>query len=355
MIFMVNLDFLANVYYGNTVGSWSLSLIIILIVVLVTKILYYEIGKIVKKATSKTKTNLDDILVDMLEEPLIFTIALVGIWFSLKRLVLPFTLMGWITNSYQALIVVMVAWFATRFFEALYVEYLVPLSAKTESKLDDELLPIIRKGFKIIVWTLAIIIGLNNAGYNVGALLAGLGIGGLALAFAAKDTLSNIFGGFTIFADKPFKLKDRVKIIGFDGTVTDIGLRSTRLKTLEGRVITIPNSKFSENAVENVSAEPNRKVVLNLGLTYDTTPAKMKKAMALLKDIIVKNKETTEDSLISFNAFNDFSMNILFIYYIKKGSNILQTQTDINMQILDLFNKNNLNFAFPTQTIYTKK
>ena len=136
--------------------------------------------------------------------------------------------------------------------------------------MDDQLLPVVRKGLRATIWILGILVALNNAGYNVGALLAGLGIGGLALAMAAKDTVANIFGGVTIFTDKPFKINERIKLGGFDGTITEIGIRSTRLKTLEGRVVTIPNAKFTGGMVENVSMEPSRKVVLNLGLVYDT-------------------------------------------------------------------------------------
>ena len=172
---------------------------------------------------------------------------------------------------------------------------------------------------------------------------------------AAKDTIANIFGGFMIFMDKPFKLKDRIKIVGVDGTVKEIGLRSTRIQTLEGRLVTIPNMKFTENPVENVSAEPHRKVVLNLGLTYDTTPKKMELALKTLKSIAKKNKNIDEKILLSFNGFGDFAMNILFIYYIKKSSDILETQTKMNTAILTEFNKNKLEFAFPSQTIYTKK
>jgi MscS family membrane protein len=172
---------------------------------------------------------------------------------------------------------------------------------------------------------------------------------------AAKDTVSNIFGGFTIFSDRPFKLNDRVKVSGFDGTVTDIGVRSTRLKTLEGRVVTIPNSTFSDTAVENVSLEPSRKVVSNIGLTYDTTPEQMRQAMELLKTIAASNDGAEENVLVAFNAFGDSAMNIIFIYYIKKSADILETQTEMNMKILEEFTRAGLDFAFPTQTLYTKQ
>jgi len=161
----------------------------------------------------------------------------------------------------------------------------------------------------------------------VGALLAGLGIGGLALAMAAKDTVANVFGGITIFTDKPFKINDRVKLNGFDGNITEIGIRSTRLKTLEGRIVTIPNSKFTDGMVENVTLEPSRKVVLNLGLVYDTSSAQMEKAMELLKEIGEKNPSTEENVLVGFNDFGASALGLIFIYYIRKDGDILATQS----------------------------
>ena len=229
---------------------------------------------------------------------------------------------------------------------------MVPWAEKTESDLDDQLLPIIRKGIRSVIWIMAVIIGLNNAGYDVGAMIAGLGIGGLALAMAAKDTIANIFGGFTIFTDKPFKMGDRIQIGGVDGTVVEIGLRSTRIKTLSGRIVTMPNNSFGDSAVENVSSEPCRKIVLNLGLTYNTKPEQIEEAIEILKDIIVKNDSSEENVITSFNGFGDFALNIMFIYYIAKGEDIAQTQTDVNLQILKRFNEKNLEFAFPTQTLY---
>jgi MscS family membrane protein len=163
--------------------------------------------------------------------------------------------------------------------------------------------------------------------------------------------VSNLFGGFTILTDSPFKMGDRVKISGFDGTIQEIGLRSTRLTTLEGRTVTIPNSTFTKNPVENVSSEPSRKVVLNLGLTYDMNEAQVQRAMALLKDIAASHNDLEEKVVIGFNAFGDFALNVLFIYYIKSGADIVAAQTDVNLAILERFNAEGLEFAFPTQTI----
>tara|TARA_Y100000310_G_scaffold275528_2_gene292108 strand:- start:1463 stop:2524 length:1062 start_codon:yes stop_codon:yes gene_type:complete len=348
-------DFLQQNFYGNTIETWALALIIVFCSILLGKILYWVFGNVIKKLVSKTKTKLDDIIVDMIEEPIVFAIALIGIWFAIRSLSLTDTLDKWLWNVFQVLIVINVAWLITRLFDSLFKEFIVPLADKTNTDLDDQLFPFIKKGVKIIVWTLAIILALNNAGYDVTALIAGLGIGGIALAMAAKDTVANIFGGITIFMDKPFKIGDRIVIEGFDGTVKEIGLRSSRMETLDGRIVTMPNSKFAETPVENVSLEPGRKIRLNLGLTYDTTPKQMDKAMSILKEIAEKNKHVKGDATISFNAFSDSALNIIFIYYIRKSSNVLKTQSDINMEILKQFNKNKLDFAFPSQTIYNKK
>ncbi len=169
---------------------------------------------------------------------------------------------------------------------------------------------------------------------------------------AAKDTVANIFGGITIFADKPFKVNDRIIIDGFDGTIKEIGLRSSRLETLDGRIVTIPNSKFAETPVENVSLEPGRKIRLNLGLTYDTKPKQIERAIKILETVAKNNINIKNEVVISFNQFNDSALNILFIYYIKKNANILETQSEMNLEILKQFNKAKLEFAFPTRTIY---
>ena len=133
-----------------------------------------------------------------------------------------------------------------------------------------------------------------------------------------------------------------------------MGIRSTRIRTLTGRKVTIPNGQFSDNAVENVSEEPSRKVVINLGLTYETAPDRMEAAMQYLKEIIASHHSTDEDMSVGFNNWGDFAMGIIVIYYFKKDSDILQAQTDINMGILKKFNSEGLEFAYPTQTIYQK-
>ena len=132
-------------------------------------------------------------------------------------------------------------------------------------------------------------------------------------------------------------------------------MRSTRLKTLQGRIVTIPNSSIANAPIENISSEPSRKVVTNLGLTYDMDQVKVAEAMKIVREIAADHKEALEEKLsVGFTAFGDFALNILFIYYIRKEANNLDTKTAINMDILERFNAAGLEFAFPSQTIYTK-
>ena len=344
---------LSGTFYGNTVGEWATSLLIIVGTVVLGKALYWIVSKGARLLTAKTQTDLDDIIVDMVEEPVVFALMTGGIWYGLSRLTLPETATAWIDAGVHGLVVLSATWMVARLFDALFVHYLVPLAEKSENTLDDQLLPIVRRGAKFFVWAIGIIVALNNAGYDVGAVLAGLGIGGLALAMAARDTVANIFGGFTIFTDRPFTIHDRIRISGVDGTVEEIGVRSTRIRTLAGTLVTIPNSSFSDSAVENVTAEPSRKVTLKLGLTYDTTPEGMEKGLQILRDIVAESEDLEEKVIAGFTEYGDFSMNLLFIYYISPGADIVSAQTAINLAILRRFTEAGLEFAFPTQTLYT--
>ena len=364
------MEFWDRLYYGNTILDYTIAFGYILGALLLSKLLYWLSKSIIRKITARTKSNLDDIIVDKVEEPVVFGIVLGVTWYALSQLSYPVSaeeietakqLMvspvsateSFISHLFNFLIVVNITWLIARLSDALIEEYLVPLTEKTESDLDDQLLPIFRKGLRILIWVMGIIVGLNNAGYDVGAVIAGLGIGGLAFALAAQDTVKNFFGGIMIFADKPFQIGERIQINGIDGFVKEIGIRSTRVETLAGRIVTVPNSKFSDDAVENVNKEPARKITLNLGLVYETPAAKMEEAIEILKQISAENvKLIDENVLVSFNNFGDFSLGILFIYYIRKEADILTTQTVMNLEIMKRFEAAGLNMAFPTQTVY---
>ena len=362
-------EFFSKTFYGNTLAEWLIAASIIVGSFIVAKLLYWLFGTIVKKLTKRTKTRLDDILVDKVEEPVVFAILIAGIWYALGVLTKGDGLQQFIDKVYYVLIIFNVTWMLVRILDALIEEYLAPVVDKSESSLDDQLLPIFRKGSKFAIWAIGVILALNNAGYDVGALIAGLGIGGLAFALAAQDLVKNLFGGATIFVDKPFMVGDRINVAGHDGFVEEIGIRNLRLRTLAGRLVIIPNSDVANNPIENISSEPSRKIVQTLGLTYDMNDEQMQKGIDLLKEIAEDNEFLEENAvakddpegvkpkkrvICGFSGFGDFSQNILFIYYIKPGSDILGVQNDINFQILKKFAEHKLDFAFPTQTILTQ-
>ena len=170
-----------------------------------------------------------------------------------------------------------------------------------------------------------------------------------------KNIRGDIFGGITVFIDRPFRVGDRVKVSGIDGTVIEIGIRSTRIRTLQGRTVTIPNNQFTNTVVENVTAEPSRKISIQLGLTYDATPEDIQVALDTLKKIVDDHPHTEEDLTVWFSGFGDFSLNVNCTYYINKQGHWANTPSEINMSILNEFNSKNLDFAFPTQTIVLDK
>jgi MscS family membrane protein len=297
-------------YYGNTAQQWLYSLIIVLGAVLAGKVLYWLSSNILKKIALRSKPGLHYVLLDNAEEPVILAVVLAGCWYALVRLSLSAGFEKWLYIVLKFLVVGNVAWLVSRLVNAMCEEYLEPLAKSTDNELDDQLLPILRKGSKLIIWVLAIIIALDNAGYDVGALLTGLGLGGLAFAMAAQHTLKNIFGGITVFMDRPFKINDRIRIAGFDGFVREIGLRSTRIETLENRIITIPNSRFADEAIEISALSLRGKLSVISDWFTPTPPDKVEQAMDILRRIGREHDNLDELVLVSFNEFRDSSLNL---------------------------------------------
>ena len=348
------MEVLHQEFYGNSILNWAIAVGILILSFVVVKMLYWIFSNVIRRLTSKTKTNLDDVLIDKLEKPLTYLVLILGYWISIHYLVFKEEVELVLENAAYFLLVIDFTAILSRIVDALITEIIMPISEKSDSSFDNQLIPVIQKGVRSIIWILGIIIGLDNIGFDITAMIAGLGIGGLALALAAQDSVKNIFAGIMIFLDKPFRIKDRIQVDGFDGIVEEVGLRSTRLRTLECRIVTIPNSRFTDNSVTNVTSQPTLKVKLNLGLTYDTDEVQMQKAIDILEDIVKNQEAITDDYAAGFNGFGDFSLNILFIYYVKPDSHWLDTQTLVNKEILRRFNKEGLEFAFPTQTILKK-
>jgi MscS family membrane protein len=354
---MVMPEFLTKVYFDNTLYQYLIFLICVSASIIIGKILYWIIQKYVKKYTQKTKNRFDDILVEMSEKPAILYIILLGINIGWKFLSFPNypKIPIYYGHLIYLAVVFVSAWFISRLLRKFLDTYIKPLAEKTKTDLDDAILPILSKLINIIVFFIAIIMVLQHFGQEIGPILAGLGLGGLAFALAAKDLLSNLFGSITILLDKPFTIGQRIKINDQEGFVEEISLRTTKIKTFEGRILYVPNSKFTDGIVENISKEPARRVKMNIGLTYDTNSKELKKAKEIMKKILIKNKDIDPKKiLIYFTEFGAYSKNILVIYWITNKEKIFEVQDEVNMRIMEEFDKARLNMAFPTQTIEIK-
>ena len=212
----------------------------------------------------------------------------------------------------------------------------------------------LKRALKILIAILAVLLILQNAGFDVTSLLASLGIGGVALALGAKETFGNIFGGITVIFDKPFAIGDWIVCDQIEGTVTDIGIRSTRVKTFYDSLITIPNAVIATQIIDNVGQRKARRTRFTLDLTYDTSPEEMEAFVEGVKNIILSNSYTKKDYFqVYFNGFGPSSLQVFINFFLKVkdwDEELLQKQ-NISLEILRLSKKLNVSFAFPTQTV----
>ncbi|HJG11090.1 mechanosensitive ion channel family protein [Bacteroides xylanisolvens] len=345
---------LENEIWGNSIQNWIISILIIVAAIVIVKLITLVSKKVLKPLTDRTKNQLDNIIFYSLEPPVKFAIILLGIWIAIHRLVYPDSFVKVVDNIYRILIVLDITWVFARLFSGLLQVYW----GRRSNGQNNKMLPIIKRTILVVVWIIGLVMALSNVGVNISALLGTLGIGGIAFALAAQDTVKNVFGAFTLLTDKPFNIGDTIRFDSIEGTVVDIGIRSTRIMNYDKRIITIPNYKITDSSIINISSEPMRRVVLNLGLTYDTTAEKMKEALEILKALPqkVENVSSSPSNVVAvFTEYSDSALGIMYIYYIEKQGDILGVTSNMNMEILDSFNKAGLEFAFPTRTIYIQK
>ena len=345
---------LENELWGNTIENWGISILIILGAIIIVKLLSLLGKKVIKPFVTGTDNHLDDVIFYSLEAPVKFAIILLGIWIAIHRLVYPDSFVKVVDNAYSILIVLDITWFFGRLFSSLLQVYW----GKQSNGQANKMMPIIKRTILVIVWLIGIVMALSNVGVNISALFGTLGIGGIAFALAAQDTVKNVFGAFTILTDKPFSIGDTIRVDSYEGTVVDVGVRSTKIMNYDKRIITFPNYKITDTSIVNISSEPMRRVVLNLGLTYDTTSEKMKEALELLKSIPkrVENVSSNPSDIVAvFTEYSDSALVIMYIYFIEKQGDILGVTSNMNMEILAAFNKAGLNLAFPTRTVYIQK
>ncbi len=349
--------FTDNLYYGNTALDWVIAFGYIIAAVIIGRIVYWLFKLFTKRVAAKSKTKLDDILLDMLEEPVTFMIVLFGIKHSVLTLSFDQEFATLIDYSFNFILTISVTWLVSRLYDALHKEYLIPIAEKTATDLDDHLLPIIRKGIMIGVWSVGILIALNNAGYDVTAVLAGLGIGGLAFALAVQATFGNILGGLIIYMDGHFKVGDRVQLQGryskIDGVIADIGLRTTRIKTrYEGRIVNIPNTMFSTQEVINVETEDGRQVFQVYKLKLGTPSEKIEAMMELLKAAVKETDGTKELCVTGVVRVSEVSIDVMHLYWVQPNSSNVKTKSAVYMYILKGMEKEEIELTERTALHY---
>ena len=227
----------------------------------------------------------------------------------------------------------------------------------TESKMDDQLVPFIKDLLKIIVVLISVGIILGGIlHFNIASILTGLGIGGLALALAAQDTLANLFGSLTIFLDRPFTVGDIVKVGEVTGKVETVGFRSTRLRTTEKTFVTIPNKKMTDSSVDNLTLRTHRRVSMILGLSYETSAEQLKEIVSDLQNYFDGRKEMTEENFVRFDSFSDSALNIAVEYFLPQSefAEFMRMKEEINFFILETIHKHGSNMAHPVRIMQQK-
>ncbi len=295
-------------FLGNPLWQYLASLIYIVLAFYVAKFLDWLTRVWLRKFTGKTKTSLDDQLLEVLNGPIKVIAFVVFLHIGLSISHWPPEAELWLHKAFVVILAVSLTYMGLKVTDVL-VDIWRERGADVEKGTNDQLFIVIRKGIKAFFLVIAALVTMQNLGVNVTAAIASLSIGGLAIGLAAQDTLANLSGAVAIFADKPFRVGDRVQVDKVDGTVEGIGMRSTRVRSLDGHLVTIPNKTMGNATITNVTARPNIKTEMNLGITYDTPTEKVKRATAILEEVYRAHPLTT-DVWISFNRFDASALNI---------------------------------------------
>ncbi|MBN1433961.1 mechanosensitive ion channel family protein [Candidatus Fermentibacterales bacterium] len=289
--------------------------------------------------------------------PIGLAVLVLGLYLALEMLGLPDSLQIWTGRAFLLLIVIDVTWFLFGLIDGA-ADAMGALADRTESQLDDQLVPLLRKVAKGVVAALAIVFALQAMGYPVGGLLAGLGIGGIALALAAQDTVAGVFASVAIFLDRPFMVGDFIKVGDQIGTVEEIGIRSTRLRTVEKTLVSIPNKILMDERIDNWSMRPMRRVDMKIGVTYSTTPDQMEGLLSDVRTYLASNRDVDDEMiLVNFTEFSDSSLDIEMRFFVRTVdyAEWLDMRERINLDVMRMVASRGLSMAFPSTSIYMEK
>ena len=362
------MEFLNNEYFGNSLidylyflTSFIIGLLLIIpFRLLLSKLLFRLFGKSNNKKDNEKFNSL-------LKKPLRYFLILTVLYISAQFISLPDFLANteegglnypeYFDKAFNFLLLIIIFWTINRSID--FIGYKLKNKAlKTESKVDDQLIPFAIDIAKVLTIVFGIVMILGNVfDVNVTALVTGLGIGGVAFALASKESLENLLGSFTIFFDKPFTVGDTVTLGGVTGTVEKVGFRSTRIRTFDKSVVTVPNKNIISTELDNLGARPVRRVKFNIGLTYDTSVENIKNIVDDIQKLIDEHPMTNQDGKVRFLNFGASSLDIMVLYYVDSPDweVLIDAKQKINFDIIEIVNKYKCEFAFPSTSVYIEK
>lgn len=342
-------EILDKTFLGNTVLDYCILFGSIIFAMLIVKIFHIMILRRLKKAAEKTESKIDDLLIDLVNK-ILMPLVYIGIFYvGLRTLHM---------NEEIARIIKIVGtgfitWFVA-YFVNVVIDYGSVNYARRQGSIDlDKSLSGIIRVTKVIIWVIAISFFLDNLGFEISAVVAGLGVGGVAVALAAQAVLGDLFSYFAILFDKPFKVGDFIIVDDYLGTVEKIGIKTTRICSLGGEQLIFSNTDLTNSRVRNYKRMDKRRVVFKIGVTYQTTAEKVQVIPSVLKSIIEAIDDTVFDRA-HFFQYGDFSLIYEIVYYVVGSdyNKYMDIQQKINFSIKDEFERRNIEFAYPTQTLF---
>ena len=340
---------------GQPLWKYLSFLIYVVLAFYVAKFLDFIINSWLKRLTAKTETKYDDLVLDLLRGPVKIVSFVVLLNIGLNVFDWPASAEKYFSRGLVVIVACSVTYVIIKIVDLLLGLWREHVVSEQDKIFAAQLFPIFSKVARSVIIVAAILLTADNLEIEIKTLLAGLSVGGLALGLAAQDTVANMFGAVAILLDKPFHIGDRVKVESVEGFVESIGLRSTRVRNLDGHLVTLPNKLMGNAIITNITRRPTIKTEMNIGLTYDTPVEKVKRATLLLDEIFQSNPKTV-DLIISFNKFADSALNI-FVVHIWNGTDVKQHFAEmqvLNLKIKERFDAEKIEFAFPTQTVFVK-
>lgn len=353
-------------FFGNSLESYAWLVGFICFGLLFKRIIsrYFSqlLYKLVNRDPSIDSTTFNNLLI----KPISFSLFLLFVYLGSLNVVFPqelnfgndsFNLKLLVNKGFSIIVLFSLLKIGLRFVDYFGIVF-KNRAEKTESKMDDQLIPFIIELGKITVYVILFFVLLGSIfDIDVTALAAGLGIGGIAIAMASKESLENLLGSFTIFFDKPFVVGDLVTTGNITGIVEKVGFRSTRIQTFDKSIVTVPNKNMISAELDNLGLRKVRRARFYIGLTYDTSIEQMKKVVHEIETLINQHPRTDQEGRVKFQEFGASSLDIMVLYYVAstKWDDFIDVKEDINFKIMEIVEKNNCEFAFPSTTIYLQK